>query len=74
MLTLSKNVFWRWPRVHKKTYFLHLKLEFALAIPPLNEWKIETYNSSAQVLTHIYDQIRGTTLKHLFYRFPINMK
>ena len=27
--------------------FRHLKLEIALAIPALNEWKIDTYNQAA---------------------------
>ena len=33
--------------------FRHLKLEIALAIPALNEWKIEANNSAARWLSHI---------------------
>ena len=33
--------------------FCHLKLEFALAIPALNKWKIETNNSEKQGLINI---------------------
>ena len=33
-----------------RSIFRHLNLEIALAIPGLNEWKIETYNLAAQDL------------------------
>ena len=32
--------------------FRHLKLEIALAIPALNEWKIETNNAAAYGLNN----------------------
>ena len=36
-----------------KHIFCHLKMEIALAIPALNEWKIKTNNSAAQGLKRL---------------------
>ena len=60
---VSKQIKWRWTVIEiiqynhgdvnfpqKRNIFRHLKLEIAIAIPALNEWKIEANNSAAKNL------------------------
>ena len=55
-----------------RNIFRHLKLEIALAIPALNERKIETNNSPAQVKIHTCYLNELTKSKFLHDCFPLN--
>ena len=49
MLISSEILSWEKSIFHKQTYFRHLKLGIALAIPASKERKIETNDSAGQV-------------------------